>query len=64
MANELILLAGVNLVILHLQICGEIDQIALELLMKTANWLTFITYEASLRLDTNDPTRTIFGNID
>jgi hypothetical protein len=32
--------------------------------MKTANWLTFTTYRASLRPDTNDPTRTIFGNID
>ncbi|RLC59895.1 MAG: hypothetical protein DRI01_10850 [Chloroflexi bacterium] len=32
--------------------------------MKTANQLTFTTYEASLRLNPNDPTKIIFDNID
>lgn len=32
--------------------------------MKTANQLTFTTYEASLKLKSNDPVRIIFDNID
>jgi len=32
--------------------------------MKTANQLTFTTYEASLKLKLNDPTKIIFDNID
>ncbi len=32
--------------------------------MKTANQLTFTTYEASLKLNPNDPTKIIFDNID
>jgi len=32
--------------------------------MKTANQLTFTTYEASLKLKSNDPTKIIFDNID
>ena len=32
--------------------------------MKTANQLTFTTYEASLKLNPNDPTKIIFHNID
>ena len=32
--------------------------------MKTANQLTFTTYEASLKLKANDPTKIIFDNID
>jgi transposase len=32
--------------------------------MKTANQLTFTTYEASLKLKPNDPTKIIFDNID
>lgn len=32
--------------------------------MKTANQLTFTTYEAALKLRPNDPTRIIFDNID
>ena len=32
--------------------------------MKTANQLTFATYEASLKLNPNDPTKIIFDNID
>jgi len=32
--------------------------------MKTANQLTFTTYEASLKLKPNDPTKIIFNNID
>ena len=32
--------------------------------MKTANQLTFITYEASLKLKSKDPTKIIFDNID
>ncbi len=32
--------------------------------MKTANQLTFTTYEASLKLKVNDPTKIIFDNID
>ena len=31
--------------------------------MKTANQLTFTTYEASLKLNPNDPTKIIFDNI-
>ena len=34
------------------------------LLMKTANQLTFTTYEVSLKLNPNDPTKIIFDNID
>ena len=32
--------------------------------MKTANQLTFTTYEASLRLNPNDPIKVVFDNID
>jgi hypothetical protein len=32
--------------------------------MKTANQLTFATYEASLKLKPNDPVRITFDNID
>ena len=32
--------------------------------MKTANQLTFTTYEASLKLNPNDPIKIIFDNID
>jgi len=32
--------------------------------MKTAKQLTFTTYEASLKLKPNDPTKIIFDNID
>jgi len=32
--------------------------------MKTANQLTFTTYEASLKLNPNDPTKIIFDNAD
>ena len=32
--------------------------------MRTANQLTFTTYEASLKLRSNDPTKVIFDNID
>ena len=32
--------------------------------MKTANQLTFTTYEASLKLKPNDPIKIIFDNID
>ena len=32
--------------------------------MRTANQLTFTTYEASLKLRPNDPTKVIFDNID
>jgi hypothetical protein len=32
--------------------------------MKIANQLTFTTYEASLKLKPNDPTKIIFDNID
>jgi len=32
--------------------------------MKTANQLTFTTYEASLKLKPNDPAKIIFDNID
>jgi len=32
--------------------------------MKTANQLTFTTYEASLKLKSNDPIKGIFDNID
>ena len=32
--------------------------------MKTTNQLTFTTYEASLKLKPNDPTKIIFDNID
>jgi hypothetical protein len=32
--------------------------------MRTANQLTFTTYEASLKLNPNDPTKIIFDNID
>ena len=32
--------------------------------MKTATQLTFTTYEASLKLKPNDPTKIIFDNID
>ncbi len=32
--------------------------------MKTANQLTFTTYEASLKLKPNDPTKIIFDIID
>jgi transposase len=32
--------------------------------MKTANQLTFTTYEASLKLNPNDPVKIIFDNID
>jgi transposase len=32
--------------------------------MKTANQLTFTTYEASLKLKSNDPTKVIFDHID
>jgi transposase len=40
------------------KIAGEVDP------MKTANQLTFATYEASLRLNPNDPVKIIFDNID
>ena len=32
--------------------------------MKKANQLAFTTYEASLKLNPNDPTKIIFDNID
>ena len=32
--------------------------------MRTANQLTFTTYEASLKLKPNDPVKVIFDNID
>ncbi len=32
--------------------------------MRTANQLTFTTYEASLKLKPNDPTKIIFDSID
>jgi hypothetical protein len=32
--------------------------------MKTANQLTFTTYESSLKLKPNDPTKVIFDTID
>jgi hypothetical protein len=32
--------------------------------MKTANQLTFTTYEASLKLNPKDPIKIIFNNID
>ena len=32
--------------------------------MRTANQLTFTTYEASLKLKPNDPTKIIFDHID
>jgi len=32
--------------------------------MKTANQLTFTTYETSLKLKPNDPIKVIFDNID
>ena len=32
--------------------------------MRTANQLTFTTYEASLKLSPNDPVKVIFDNID
>ena len=32
--------------------------------MRTANQFTFTTYEASLKLDPNDPVKIIFDNID
>jgi len=32
--------------------------------MKIANQLTFTTYEASLKLNPNDPIKVVFDNID
>lgn len=43
----------------------QLTQIACEAsIMKTVNQLTFATYEASLKLSTNDPVKIIFDNID